>query len=77
MDRKQKITNLLKLKVAKDKGEDCFVIGNRLDDLEDKIENIKPTDLTRVEDRLGNIEKELENLGIKLDEEIEINLEIV
>jgi len=70
MDRKQKITNLLKLKVAKDKGEDCFVIGNRLDDLEDKIENIKPTDLTRVEDRLGNIES-------KLEEEIEINLEIV
>jgi hypothetical protein len=34
MDKQKKLLNLLKLKTAKDKGEDVFVIGNRLDDLE-------------------------------------------
>jgi len=69
MDKKTKLANFLKLKLAKDKAEDIFVIGNRLDDLEDKIDSIPQTDLT-------DIKESIDSLKNKLDEEIEINLEI-
>lgn len=70
MENKQKLTNLLKLKVAKDKGEEIFVIGNRLDELEDKIGNINGADLTEIVDKI-------EKLDNKLDEEIIVELNIV
>jgi len=70
MDKKTKLLNFLKLKTAKDKGEEFFVIGNRLDELEDKIENIPQTDLTEVNNKI-------DELGNKLDEETIIELEII
>jgi sulfur transfer protein SufE len=41
MTKKEKITNLLRLKQAKDKGEEVFELGRRLDELKEKLENIK------------------------------------
>jgi len=62
-----KIIELIKLKKAIDKKEEAFVLYNKLEELKERIDNMKPTDLFDTKKQLESIEK-------KINEEIEVEL---
>ena len=67
MTKQDKLKQAFKLQEAKKTGDTAFVLLEKLDSIEEKVDNIKPTDLSRVEQSI----KELK------DEEVEVNLEII
>jgi hypothetical protein len=92
MDKKRKLAQGLKLQEAKKQGMAEFVLMEKLDELEDIIKDIKPTDLSPMEQKiesvkekikepekvdLSKLEKKIENIEEKLNEEIELELEII
>ncbi|MFA5197669.1 MAG: hypothetical protein WC437_04610 [Patescibacteria group bacterium] len=67
MTKQEKLKQAIRLQEAMKTKQEAFVLLEVMDKLNDKIENIKPTDLSKVN-------KELENLK---NEEIVVELDIV
>jgi cell fate (sporulation/competence/biofilm development) regulator YmcA (YheA/YmcA/DUF963 family) len=71
MDKKQqKIKQAIQLTEAQKNGTSAWVIMGKLDELEDKIENIPVVDLHNIEDTLSSLTN-------KVNEEIIYELEII
>ena len=68
--RQEKVINLFKLKKAIDKREEAFILFNKLEELADKIEGIKPADLSSLQSSIAELKE-------KKEEPIEIELEII
>ena len=68
MDKKQqKIQKAVKLTQAVKNNTSAFLLMEAIDNLEDKIENIPQTDLTKIEDTLNHLTNKVnEELIIKL-----------
>jgi flagellar biosynthesis chaperone FliJ len=67
---KDKLITAVKLEEAIKQGRGSFILLEKIDELEKQIEEIPPTDLSEVENRLENIEN-------KLEEDLIIELEII
>ena len=68
--KQEKVINLFKLKKAIDKREEAFILFNKLEELADKIEGIKPADLSSLQSSIAELKE-------KKEEPIEIELEII
>ena len=68
--KQEKVINLFKLKEAIDKREEAFILFNKLEELADKIEGIKPADLSSLQSSIAELKE-------KKEEPIEIELEII
>ena len=71
MDKKQdKIQKSIKLTNAIKQGTEAFLIISEIEKLENKVDNLPKTDLTKIEDTLNTLTN-------KLNEEIIYELEII
>jgi hypothetical protein len=66
----KKLKQAIELQQAQKTGHESFILLKKLDELEDKIENIPQTDLTKIEDTLNTLTN-------KVNEDIEVELQIV
>jgi len=92
--KQQKLIQAIKLAQAKEKGTEAVVLLEKMDLLEDKIDAIKPTDISELDNQvkdirrkiseiripeefnLSSFEKEIILLKDKIDEPIEVELQI-
>jgi len=70
MNKKDKIRNAIKLRQALKTKQEAYVLLEAIDRVEDRVNNIKPADLTDIEDKINYLKG-------KINEDIEIQVEIV
>jgi hypothetical protein len=70
LSKEQKLKQALKMQMAIKSKSEGFVLLEKLDSIEDKVENIKPADLTE-------LKKSIDDLKDKLEEPITAELEII
>jgi len=70
MNKKDKIRSAIKLRQALKTKQEAYVLLEAIDRVEEKVDNIKPADLTDIEDKVNYLKG-------KINEDIEVQLEIV